>query len=1779
MAWPLLIETMSKRFALWGWALCLLCLPTFASTVITYGEDWKYFLGTNEASTPANAWRVKSFSDAAWQSGVAPIGYANPANSEAEANLITLLPSSSDGGYLSVFLRKSFSVSNPAAVGALTLNVNVDDGFIVWLNGVPMGRYNMPEGEPTRSTPPLSAIEPTLATISITNNLASALVAGENVLAIQVFNAGSTSSDLFFDASLESDVDEKAPVVIDMTPAAGSIVQELKSIDIVFDDAVQGVEAADLLINSLPASSLTVVSPREYVFTFTQPANGVVNLAWAAGHGIRDLSGNPFEGKTWTVTLDTSGPPPTLMISEFLADNEQGIRDDDGTRSDWIELYNSGAAAVDLGGWFLTDAANNLTKWRFPAVSLRANSYLLVWASSKNRTNPAAQLHTNFKLGKDGGNFLGLVSPATNVVSSFTYPAQRADSSYGRDVLAPGTVGYFNAPTPGGRNASTGAGFAPTPVFSATEGVITNANVSVAITAPSGQIRYTTDGTIPIATSPLYGSAITLSTSTTIKARVFQTGLFPSEVIAKTFILVDGTVAGFKSKLPVMLISTTGRGIANHPPQGGARTFASIAALDTYRGIASPLNTPDYFGQAGISIRGQTSSGFPKVPYRLELTDANGNDRNSELFGLPSGSDWVLNNPYSDKPFLQNFLAQELFEKMGHYAVRRRFVEVFVNTSGGKVSYPRDYAGIYLLLEKIKIDKNRVEIDRLTPYDNAEPNISGGYMFKKDKHTPGDVLIDTWGGAGFSAQQLRVHEPQHDEITPQQYTWLTNYIAQFEKALYAANWKTATGTNHYSHYMDVDSFVDQHWIVEFAKQIDGYRLSNYFQKARNGKIKMEPIWDYNLSFGNANYQTGENPSGWYWTTIGENDHIWLRRLIAGTTDAGGTTGDPDFNQRIADRWGELRTNVFNTNTIFARVDEMAGLLTEAAGRDFARWPRLKNSGGDPNVWPNPLMYINTTNFDDCIRVFKTFIKARAAWIDTQFLLPPKFSLGSSRVPVGMPVSITGASTIYYTLDGTDPRVAGGGLSSKAVLYSGPLAIVKNTRLFARVRNGARWSGPAVASYLTERAPLALVEIMYQPAKPASGSAYDEEAFEFLEFKNNGAQPLNLFGYAITEGVTFTFPNSTLAPGARAVVVKNRAAFESRYGTALPVLGEYLGQLSNSGERLTVGGPGKELALSFEYNNAWHPATEGAGFALVLRDESTPPENLSDAASWQAGRTPNGTPGKPETAGAQFPQVVINEALVRPSSGWASVELQNLSAGAADISGWFLSDNLGEPKKYRFPAGSTIAPGGLLVVSGAEFQGTNALDTFSLNPLGEEVYLFSADANTNLTGYAQGFQYGAQATNATFGRHVTSVGSELFVRQISNTIGIANSGPFIPSIVINEIMYRPADVFTNGALWNNTEDEYVELFNRSNAALDLFDAARPTNRWKLAGDVEFTFPANTTIGANGYVLLVSFNPATNPAQLAAFRQKYQTPAGAIILGPYQGGLNNNSGSVRIEAPGAPSTDGTVPYFTLEKIAYKSVAPWPSGADGLGFSLARRDTAMFGNDPINWTATAPSAGLANPSPIAPIITRQPLARMIGASQTATFTVEATGEGALRYQWRVDGRNLTNATSATLTVTNAQLAQSGDYTAVVLSSAGGSTTSASARLVVFPDGDRDGMDDDWELDHGLNPFFSGDADLDPDGDGLSNAEEFAAGSDPNAAPTSEPEFTGITVGANATLRFRAAANQSYTVQATDSLTAPNWIKVQDVASQPTEFDAVINDAFTATGRFYRIVSPSHP
>ncbi len=1769
-----------SRALLWGAAVTLgmaLAAPGFEEET-----DWRYFKGTQPASEPdPTAWRQPDFPDQGWLTGLAPFFYEDKAAGYTGNTRLNDMR----GNYLTLFLRKSFEVLAPQNVRSLQLDLRVDDGCVVWLNGQEIARVNLPAGELTHTTPAVNADNnPNVFRLTRTD-VGGLLRSGINVLAVQAANISlAGSSDFLFAAQLILEVDDRPPQVEAVSPPPGARVSALTSVNVLFNREVTGVDAADLRVNGAPATGLEIISPREYEFRFPEPPEGVVTFAWADAHGITDTTPErvPFTGTSWSCTLDKTLPPVRVVISEFLAENRTGLRDRDGDRSDWIELRNLGDEPVSLAGWFLTDTAANPGQWRLPEVILPARSYLLVWASGKDRRDPAGELHTNFRLASDG-EYLGLFDPGTNAVFEFApvYPPQRSDISYGVDPVDPQVRGFFPTPTPGAPNVPGGSGFAPDPVVSLPGGLYVSNQVTVSLSAPAGVIYYSTDGRAPVpgGNGLRYTGPLTFTRGTVLMARVYQEGLLPSRVVAEGYYLVAANLADFSSNLPLLILQP-----AQGTLQPDARLPVYVTAIEPHRGRAALLGTASHRGPGLMEIRGQSSLGFPKRQYNLELNDALGADLEAPLLGLPPESDWVLHGPYSDKSFLNNVLAFELHEQMGHYAPRRRLVEVFVDETGGVLTRTTDYRGIYVLLEKIKIDGNRVNVARLSSAHTQEPEITGGYIFKKDKDSPGDLNFSTRGGAGFGAQRLKYHDPKPREITPAQQAWLRNYLNAFEEALYASNWLTRTGSQHYAAFIDVASFVDNHWIVEFTKQIDGYRLSNYLHKDRGGKVKMSPIWDWNLSLGNADYLEGWNPQGWYWPLCSADDHLWLRRLISGAPSAGAGSGDPDFNQAIADRWSALRTNIFNPTNVLARLDELAGLLNEAQARDFQRWPRLNQY-----VWPNPPIYIQPT-YAQIIANKKQWIRDRFAWIDSQYLRAPTFDRPGGWVRPGTRLTLTGptGATMFFTLDGSDPRLSGGGFSPRASVYVGPVLLDRSARVFARARQGNTWSGPAVATFVTARPPLRISELMYHPpASPDAPPEEDPNDYEFIELVNTGREPLALAGFRFTAGIRFDFSTSavaSLAPGARVLVVANRAAFERRHGAGLPVAGEYEGRLDNAGETVRLIGPLEELVQEFRYDR-WYPSTDGAGFALVPMDWDASPSVLSTAAGWRPGSVPGGTPGAEEPPAPPRPPILITEVLAKPGPGRRdAIELFNPTGAPVDISGWYLSDRRRQPK-YALPAGTVIGAGEYLVVDASQFNPPGGgANSFGLSAGGEEVWVFSADAAGRLSGYQHGFSFGPAPAGMTLGLHRISTGDEQVALLDTPTLGAANAGPWVSPVVFSEIMYHPPDVWTNGAFWDAPEHEYLELVNHRDQAVPLFDPAAPINTWKVRGAVEFTLPENIVLAPGERLVLVSFDPQAEPARANEFRERYGALPTLRLLGPWQGKLDNSGESLELIQPVALGTDAESPTAELvvDRVEYRDRHPWPAGADGFGPALQRRPESAYGNAPASWGAAVPTPG--GPALEAPLprILSSPARQVTVAGRTVTLSVLATGEGPLSFQWRKDDQPLVGATNATLVLTNIQPNQAGEYQVVVLNPAGAvATVPVPIRVAAAgADTDADGLDDLYELTHGLDPTWPDGLNADPDGDGLTTGQEYGAGTDP-LDPSSRLAIGGLEITASGVqLRFEAANNRAYHVEWSDRLNPGepwkllNSIGVHDPGSAALRPVAVTDtNQPRVSARFYRL------
>ncbi len=259
-----------------------------------------------------------------------------------------------------------------------------------------------------------------------------------------------------------------------------------------------------------------------------------------------------------------------------------------------------------------------------------------------------------------------------------------------------------------------------------------------------------------------------------------------------------------------------------------------------------------------------------------------------------------------------------------------------------------------------------------------------------------------------------------------------------------------------------------------------------------------------------------------------------------------------------------------------------------------------------------------------------------------------------------------------------------------------------------------------------------------------------------------------------------------------------------------------------------------------------------------------------------------------------------------------------------------------------------------------------------------------------------------------------------------------------------------------SLVENPDEEFIELYNLSSSSVSLFDPNYPTNTWQLGGGVAFAFPTGTVLGAQSYLLVVGFDPVADPAALAAFQARFGVDAATAVLGPFQGRLSNEGEGIELYKPDPPSAApdaGFVPWILADRVNYGITAPWPAAAAGGGASLQRRITSGFGNDPLNWKAEPPTAGRTNAlvGVVPPVIAAQPQGQTVIVGTSVTFNVAAVGTLPLSYRWQYNGTDLFAATNASLTLYNAQAANSGTYR-VWVANAAGLICSQPATLSVF-------------------------------------------------------------------------------------------------------------------------------
>jgi hypothetical protein len=781
----------------------------------------------------------------------------------------------------------------------------------------------------------------------------------------------------------------------------------------------------------------------------------------------------------------------SLYISEFVAANKSSLADEDGDFSDWIEIYNPTTTDIDLQGWYLTDNAAKLDKWAFPKITLLSNSYIVIFASNKDRTVITGKLHTNFKLSASG-EYLALVKPdKKTIVSSFTpaYPEQGEDVAYG---ILNNEIVYLTTPTPGKANA--GESILPPPTFNVPHGFFsTSFYVTISTVLTGANIYYTTDGSEPSINSALYSSPIIIATTTPLRALVVKDSLLSKSVTASYIFLNDvlnqpnnptgypstwGTYWDFRgtatadyemdpeivyhadykdlmipalTSVPTISIVTDKGNLFSHDSSaktGGIYVFT--APYDSYGKGWERAASCEYFSDksdegfqvnCGITLQGGASRQAEKTPkhsFRLIFDKQYGvSELNFPIFGKDAtdifnsivlrasyGNSWRHFDASQRKraTHIQDIWAKDTQLDMGYPSAHSKFAHLYLNGI---------YWGLYNLSE-------RVDKDFMNSY------------YKGDKNDF-DILKD-------------YSEVVDGDTAAWNYVWsiVSKDTIKNNKAYQQFIGKNEDGSANpaYSSYIDPINLCD-YMLLNFYGGNNDWDHHNWVagrNKTNPGKGFQFYCWDTekileNISENYVNENNATHPSGIFRGMLKNCEFklLFADRVNLLLKNKGMLTPD-----KVVDRWKK-------------RADE----IELAIIGESARWGDYRR---DVHPWSGGpyLLYTRNEHWNvEKERLLNEYFPTRSDVVYKQIkaagLLPlldaPEFLVNGNNTPISCLLTLKADSgEVYYTTDGTDPRLIGGSISSNASHFNAPLTISETTIIHARAKDGDVWSAIAVDTF-------------------------------------------------------------------------------------------------------------------------------------------------------------------------------------------------------------------------------------------------------------------------------------------------------------------------------------------------------------------------------------------------------------------------------------------------------------------------------------------------------------------------------------------------------------------------------------------------------------------------------------------------------------------------------------------------------------------------------------------
>ena len=972
-------------------------------------------------------------------------------------------------------------------------------------------------------------------------------------------------------------------------------------------------------------------------------------------------------------------------ISEFMAGGSSAPADADGDTPDWIEIHNPNTEAVNLAGYTLTDDQEVLGKWAFPGVMIEPDSYLLVFASGKDRAEAGDELHTSFELA-GGGEYLALVDSVGTVVSDFDFPNQFGDVSYG---TFGDTLQFFKTPTPSAANAQGLLGFVEDTKFSVDRGFHNTSFTLEITTATEGaEIFYSVDGSDPSTGSIFnpakkYTEPLTIDSTTVVRAVAKKNKWQGTNTDTHTYMFLDDVVKqpevpeGFPERWDGR--EKTVADYEMDPRIVDANADKIRDALLSLPTVSLVANQADFFGSKGIYTSPNTHG--IEVAASAEWINSDGSTEFQVDCGARIQGGYFRQASATGKhSFRLLFKSEYGVERLRHDIFNEpgatEEFDTFVFRAGGNDGYAWGGAGSTVQFTRDEFGR-RLALDagHVSPRGKfVHMYVNGLYwgLYNFTERPNEDFSSSYLGGDSDNWDSVNSGDAKNGSLTD----W-RDYVSAAKSAESFEDYMALRGLNVFGDrdpdrkvYLDQDHYTEYMIINLWGGNWDWPNKNFWFgrQNAPESSGFKHYVWDFENTMGNNRGRSPLNmvaPRNTQW--VGE-PYAALRDLLW-------------FQVAYADRVQRLFFNggLLTPAKLVERYQAMADEIEMSIYAETARW------GDDNRGTP----YTIDEWQDERDWMLETYLPARSAIVLKQFQdndlfpdkLAPVYSQHGGIIAAGFELTFSqNEGSAYYTVDDSDPFTFNANtgnieLSESATKYEGPITLNETTTVKSRwyqksIFGSVTWSALNEAIFTVGTDGLLVTEIMYHPTSPteaerATGFTSSSQ-FEYLVLSNIGESVADLNGVAFTNGIGFPFAEgATIAAGGTAILVRDQAAFESRYGTSHSVFGVYTGKLADNGETLTLSDPTGLAIHQFRYDDAepWPISADGGGATLALVNPYDQPDS-SKAESWGEGTALGGgvQPGGDSTLDGWLSDNNLNSATA-DSDGDGVINLAEYGLGS------------------------------------------------------------------------------------------------------------------------------------------------------------------------------------------------------------------------------------------------------------------------------------------------------------------------------------------------------------------------------------------------------------------------------------------------------------------------------------------------------------------------------------